>query len=158
MPVINAKDLEVGEKSFIECSRSLRDLGLQIRLDDENVTLRGQASQKESQKRTDLVLADTPQSTLAMAVRFSLFLLERHAPGEGVEVRVAPWGAVKILDGPRSDPHNLTPPDVIELEPWVWLRLASGTTTWDEEKKAGHITAVGKRDDLSALLPLVTAK
>ena len=66
----------------------------------------------------------------------------------------APWGAVKILDGPESDPHNLTPPDVIELDPEVWLRLACGITTWAEEKDAGHISAVGERDDLSDLLPL----
>ncbi|KFF31862.1 sterol carrier family protein [Bifidobacterium bombi] len=97
---------------------------------------------------------DLPRSTWAMAVRYSLYLLENKAPGPGVEVRVAPWGAVKILDGPASDPHNLTPPDVIELDPDVWLRLACGLTEWDEEKDAGHISAVGERDDLSALLPL----
>ncbi|WP_406795223.1 sterol carrier family protein [Bifidobacterium longum] len=102
-----------------------------------------------------LSLAPTlPRPVWAMAVRYSLFLLERRAPGPGVEVRVAPWGAVKILDGPESDPHNLTPPDVIELEPEVWLRLACGITTWAEEKDAGHISAVGERDDLSDLLPL----
>lgn len=95
-----------------------------------------------------------PRPVWAMAVRYSLFLLERRAPGPGVEVRVAPWGAVKILDGPESDPHNLTPPDVIELDPEVWLRLACGITTWAEEKDAGHISAVGERDDLSNLLPL----
>nr|WP_165773684.1 sterol carrier family protein [Bifidobacterium felsineum] len=95
-----------------------------------------------------------PRGTWAMAVRYSLFLLERRAPGPGVEVRVAPWGAVKILDGPESDPHNLTPPDVIELDPDVWLRLACGITSWAQEKDAGHISAVGERDDLSDLLPL----
>lgn len=98
--------------------------------------------------------AALPRSTWAMAVRYSLYLLENKAPGPGVEVRVAPWSAVKILDGPASDPHNLTPPDVIELEPDVWLRMACGLTTWVEEKAAGHITAIGERDDLSALLPL----
>ncbi len=36
-----------------------------------------------------------PRPVWAMAVRYSLFLLERRAPGPGVEVRVAPWGAVK---------------------------------------------------------------
>ena len=53
-----------------------------------------------------------------------------------------------------SNPHNLTPPDVIELDPDVWMRLATGITSWDEEKDAGRITAVGERDDLSGLLPL----
>lgn len=90
-----------------------------------------------------------PRQLWAMAVRYSLYLLEKKAPGEGVEVRVAPWGAIKILDGPASDPHNLTPPDVIELDPDVWMRLATGITSWDEEKDAGRITAVGERDDLS---------
>ncbi|MBT1177104.1 sterol carrier family protein [Bifidobacterium callimiconis] len=97
---------------------------------------------------------DLPRRVWAMAVRYSLYLMERKAPGEGVEVRVAPWGAIKILEGPASDPHNLTPPDVIELEPDVWLRLVCGVSTWDEEKDAGHISAVGERDDLSDLLPL----
>ncbi|MBT1179709.1 sterol carrier family protein [Bifidobacterium vespertilionis] len=97
---------------------------------------------------------DLPRPVWAMAVRYSLFLLEHRAPGEGVEVRVAPWGAIKILDGPASDPHNLTPPDVIELDPEVWMRLATGVTTWAEEKEAGRISAVGERDDLSDLLPL----
>lgn len=96
-----------------------------------------------------------PRQLWAMAVRYSLHLLEKKAPGAGVEVRVAPWGAIKILDGPASDPHNLTPPDVIELEPDVWMRLATGITSWAEEKEAGRITAVGERDDLSSLLPLV---
>ena len=95
-----------------------------------------------------------PRPTMALAVRYSLHMLETKAPGPGVEVRVAPWGAVKILDGPASDPHNLTPPDVIELDPNVWLRVASGVTTWSEEREAGHISAVGERDDLSAILPL----
>ena len=48
-----------------------------------------------------------PRQLWAMAVRYSLHLLEKKAPGAGVEVRVAPWGAIKILDGPASDPHNL---------------------------------------------------
>ncbi len=96
-----------------------------------------------------------PRQLWARAVRYSLHLLECKAPGSGVEVRVAPWGAIKILDGPASDPHNLTPPDVIELEPDVWMRLATGITDWQEEKDAGRISAVGERDDLSGLLPLV---
>lgn len=94
------------------------------------------------------------RSKEALAVRYSLHILECKVPGEGVEVRVAPWGAVKILEGPASDPHNLTPPDVIELEPEVWLRLASGITKWQQECEAGHISACGERDNLSDILPL----
>lgn len=106
------------------------------------------------EQRLEFCPNDLPRNTWAMAVRYSLYLLENKAPGPGVEVRVAPWGAVKILEGPASDPHNLTPPDVIELEPDVWLRLSCGLTAWDEEKTAGHISAIGERDNLTALLPL----
>lgn len=94
------------------------------------------------------------RKTMAMAVRYALYVMEQKAPGPSVEVRVAPWGAIKILEGPASDPHNLTPPDVIELDPQVWLRVCCGITTWQEEVDAGHISAVGERDNLSALLPL----
>ena len=114
-----------------------------------------QAAAVQGDLRARLSVAPAlPRPTMAMAVRFTLHLLEVKAPGPGVEVRVAPWGAVKILDGPESDPHNLTPPDVIELRPAVWLRLAAGITSWDEERETGHISAVGERDDLSRLLPL----
>ena len=115
---------------------------------------RALADTSPSADRERFVSPDQPRITWAMAVRYSLYLLELRAPGGGVEVRVAPWGAVKVLDGPASDPHNLTPPDVIELEPDVWLRMACGITTWTEEKDAGHIAAISPRDDLSALLPV----
>lgn len=141
MAVIREQDLDKGAAAFAQWRDAARAM------------LAGAA---DAPAATRLALRPTlPRPTWAMAVRYSLFLLERRAPGPGVEVRVAPWGAVKILDGPASDPHNLTPPDVIELRPEVWLRLAVGITAWDEEKAAGRISAVGERDDLSGLLPLV---
>lgn len=135
MAVILEKDLKRGHDALVQWRAAAREL----------------ADNTPHRLTVSPVL---PRPVRAMAVRYSLFLLERRAPGPGVEVRVAPWGAVKILDGPESDPHNLTPPDVIELDPEVWLRLACGITTWAEEKDAGHISAVGERDDLSDLLPL----
>jgi hypothetical protein len=108
----------------------------------------------DTQKRLS-INPEMPHQQVAMAVRYSLHMLEVKAPGSSVEVRVAPWSAVKILDGPASDPHNLTPPDVVELAPDVWLRLATGISSWQEEKEAGRISAVGERDNLSELLPLV---
>lgn len=135
MAVILEKDLKRGHDALVQWRAAAREL----------------ADNTPHRLTVSPVL---PRPVWAMAVRYSLFLLERRAPGPGVEVRVAPWGAVKILDGPESDPHNLTPPDVIELDPEVWLRLACGITTWAEEKDAGHISAVGERDDLSDLLPL----
>lgn len=135
MAAIRERDMPAGERAWQQWN-------------DAAQRLREDGADSES------LMPALPRPTWAMAVRYTLYLLERKAPGPGVEVRVAPWGAVKILDGPASDPHNLTPPDVIELDPEVWLRLAAGITTWSQEKDAGRITAVGERDDLSDLLPL----
>ncbi|EIK86374.1 hypothetical protein CGSMWGv00703Dmash_00650 [Gardnerella greenwoodii 00703Dmash] len=99
-------------------------------------------------------ILDISPTDEALAVRYSLYLLENKVPGCAVEVRVAPFGAVKILEGPASDPHNLTPPDVIELDPQVWLRISCGITSWQQEKQCGNISAIGERDDLSNILPL----
>ena len=145
MAVIRERDLDFGRKAL----RRWRDAA-RAALKSGN-----DAGSGHGKANGAPLLPNLPQSVWAMAVRYSLYLLERRAPGEAVEVRVAPWGAVKIFEGPASDPHNLTPPDVIELEPDVWLRLACGITAWDEERLAGHITAVGKRDNLSGLLPLI---
>lgn len=151
MAVILERDLPRGREAFKRWAEAAREAanavsGTGAGTDDYDET--GNAAARLA------VRPELPRNVWAMAVRYSLFLLERRAPGPGVEVRVAPWGAVKILDGPESDPHNLTPPDVIELDPEVWLRLACGITDWAEEKDAGHISAVGERDDLSDLLPL----
>lgn len=108
MAVILEKDLKRGHDALVQWRAAAREL----------------ADNTPHRLTVSPVL---PRPVWAMAVRYSLFLLERRAPGPGVEVRVAPWGAVKILDGPESDPHNLTPPDVIELDPEVWLRLPAAS-------------------------------
>lgn len=151
MAVIRRQDLATGREAW----HQWREAAKQIAGSGPSRTASGNDADNAENKELRLAVhPDMPRQTWAMAVRYTLHLLECRAPGEGVEVRVAPWGAIKILDGPASDPHNLTPPDVIELEPDVWLRLVSGVTTWDEEKTAGRISAVGERDDLSDLLPL----
>ncbi|MBW3081485.1 sterol carrier family protein [Bifidobacterium saguinibicoloris] len=155
MAVILEKDLARGRQSY----EQWRDAALEASSARDVATAPETSETTGTQAGAPLdarlsIAPKLPRPVMAMAVRYSLFLLERKAPGPGVEVRVAPWGAIKILDGPESDPHNLTPPDVIELDPDVWLRLAAGITTWDEEKEAGRISAVGERDDLGWLLPL----
>lgn len=152
MAVIREQDMEKGRLAWSQWRKAAFE---QTSATTSDAAADNAAPDARTTTTTRLAVSpELPRPIWAMAVRYTLFLLERRAPGPGVEVRVAPWGAVKILDGPASDPHNLTPPDVIELDPDVWLRLAAGITTWDEEREAGHITAVGERDDLSDLLPL----
>lgn len=150
MAVIRNSDILQGEKALMTwAGEARRQAGWQ-----EAQTNRGEGQAPKSLDERLRIDPPLARRDYAMAVRYSLYLMEKLAPGPGVELRVAPFGAIKILEGPKSDPHNLTPPDVIEVDPPVWLRLACGITTWQEEKEAGRIGAVGPRDDLSPYLPL----
>lgn len=89
---------------------------------------------------------------LKAAVRCSLAVLADRAPGRSLEVRVPPYGAVQVIEGPRHT--RGTPPGVVETDPLTWLRLADGRTDW-ESAVGGHVVrASGVRSDLSAHLPL----
>ena len=99
-------------------------------------------------------LADpaAPRATAATAVRWSLQLLGERAPGRTVEVRVPPYGAVQIIEGPRHT--RGTPPNVVEMSASTWLSLASGRLDWDAAVAAGQVSASGARADLRTVLPL----
>jgi len=98
----------------------------------------------------DAAAATRPQR--ATAVRYLLQLLAEKAPGHTVEVRVPPFGAVQVIEGPR---HTCgTPPNVVETDPDTWVALATGAEHWADAAAAGRILASGTRADLTALLPL----
>lgn len=88
----------------------------------------------------------------ATAVRYLLQLLDEKAPGNSVEVRVPPFGAVQVVQGPRHT--RGTPPNVVEMDANTWIALATGTEHWTDAVAAGRVTASGTRADLSDLLPL----
>jgi len=86
------------------------------------------------------------------AVRFTLEELADRAPGNSVEVRVPPAGAVQAVPGPRHT--RGTPPNVVETDPDTWLCLATGAVTWADAVADGRVHASGERSDISHLLPL----
>ncbi|MCK0118247.1 sterol carrier family protein [Isoptericola sp. S6320L] len=90
------------------------------------------------------------------AVRFTLEELADVAPGNAVEVRVPPAGAVQAVEGPRHT--RGTPPNVVETDVQTWLALATGRETWAEAVASGRVHASGERADLAALLPLQAAR
>lgn len=92
-------------------------------------------------------------SLLATAVRYLLEELGTVAPGNTVEVRVPPFGAVQCVEGPRHT--RGTPPNVVEMAPEVWFGLAVGQLDWDEALKSGQIQASGTRAEIKQHLPLV---
>ncbi|GGH42156.1 sterol carrier family protein [Microbacterium album] len=88
----------------------------------------------------------------ATAVRYLLQLLAEKAPGTSVEVRVPPFGAAQVVQGPRHT--RGTPPNVVEMDPRTWIALATGELAWVEAVAAGRVRASGVRADLGHLLPL----
>ena len=88
----------------------------------------------------------------ATAVRYLLQLLAEKAPGHTVEVRVPPFGAVQVLEGPRHT--RGTPPNVVETDADTWIALATGAEQWTDAAASGRIHASGTRADLTDLLPL----
>lgn len=97
--------------------------------------------------------ADAPARTdLATAVRYLLQLLAEKAPGNSVEVRVPPFGAVQVVEGPRHT--RGTPPNVVETDAQTWIALATGAQSWADALDSGRILASGTRADLTGLVPL----
>ena len=93
------------------------------------------------------------RETTATAVRYLLQLLADRAPGNTVEVRVPPYGAVQVIEGPRHT--RGTPPNVVELDAQTWVAIATGREVWADAVAGGRIHASGQRADLSTLLPLL---
>ena len=97
--------------------------------------------------------SEKPSRTdLATAVRYLLQLLVEKAPGGAVEVRVPPFGAVQVIEGPRHT--RGTPPNVVETDAATWIALATGEQAWADAAASGRILASGIRADLTDVLPL----
>src|SRR3712207_1644523 len=104
----------------------------------------------------DAALAgDTARETVATAVRYLLQPLDERAPGNAVEVRVPPYGAVQVIEGPAHT--RGTPPNVVEMDAATWIALATGELGWPEALSDGRIAASGLRADLSEHLPIRSA-
>ncbi|MFD6137054.1 sterol carrier family protein [Isoptericola sp. NPDC056618] len=99
---------------------------------------------------------DASRPVVTTAVRFTLEELADVAPGNSVEVRVPPAGAVQAVAGPRHT--RGTPPNVVETDVETWLALATGRLSWADAVASGRVSASGERADLSALLPLQAAR
>lgn len=88
----------------------------------------------------------------ALAVRYLLQSVAEIRPGNSVELRVPPLGAVQCVEGPTH--RRGTPPNVIEMDAQTWFALAIGEENWQSAIAGGRILASGTRADLSELLPL----
>ena len=92
------------------------------------------------------------RTTTALAVRWILQELSRIAPGKSVEVRIPPFGAVQIVEGPGHT--RGTPPNVVETDAATFVALAVGAESWDDAIARGAVLASGTRATLADLVPL----
>lgn len=142
-------DSTSGREAFLRCISELFTVSegavTSSRLTLDQAKLIGQSPSEAS-------FNQLPRNIIATAVRWSLQLLEAAAPGRAVEVRVPPFGAVQVMEGTTH--RRGTPPAVIEMNPTIWLGLASGAFKWEDALSSGAVLASGNRANLSALLPL----
>ena len=101
----------------------------------------------------DGVPLSLPRSVLQTACRSLCTVLEELAPGHSVELRVPPFAAVQLVEGPRHT--RGTPAAVVEVDPLTFIALAAGRTTWQRAAGGGALRASGERSDLSWLLPFM---
>ncbi|CAI7980179.1 conserved hypothetical protein [Frankia sp. Hr75.2] len=90
---------------------------------------------------------------LKTVVRLFTSMLAQRAPGHAVELRVPPFSAVQIVEGPRHT--RGTPPNVVEADPAAFVLIATGRLAWEAALADGRIRASGERADLRFLLPLL---
>lgn len=95
---------------------------------------------------------ETERDVTATAVRYLLQALGDAAPGNTLEVRVPPHGAVQCVEGPHHT--RGTPPNVIETDAHTWLELATGALEWRAALATDRVSASGSRANLEGLLPL----
>ena len=96
--------------------------------------------------------AAADRESTALAVRYLLQVLADAAPGNTLEVRVPPFGAVQCVEGPRHT--RGTPPNVIELDAATWIALATGSSSWSGALAQHRVAASGSRANLDGLLPV----
>ena len=94
------------------------------------------------------------EEELATAVRYLLQDLAERMPGNTVEVRVPPFGAVQCVAGPTHT--RGTPPNLVEMDAETWLAIATGAVSWESALAAAKLQVSGVRAaEVAAVLPLV---
>ena len=86
------------------------------------------------------------------AVKAVLAALRERAPGHSVELRIPPYAAVQLVEGPRHT--RGTPGAVVEMDDATLHALADGSLAWAEAVASGRVRASGERSDLGWLFPL----
>jgi len=93
------------------------------------------------------------RDALRIVTRVLVDVLATKAPGRSVELRVPPFAAVQVVEGPRHT--RGTPPNVVEADPVAFVQVVAGRLDWATAVADGRLTASGDRADLRPWLPLL---
>lgn len=93
----------------------------------------------------------TPEEKAAERARVKAVLESLHAaaPGHSVELRIPPYAAIQLIEGPRHT--RGTPAAVVEMDAATLFALDARELTWEDGVQAGRILASGERSNLSHL-------
>ncbi len=93
---------------------------------------------------------------LALAVRAGCEHYGLLRGGRTVELRVPPYAAVQLAaEGDQGSTHTRgTPPNVVETDPETFLRLSTGTLSWDAAVASHQVRRSGVHADLGSLFSL----
>ena len=95
-----------------------------------------------SRQEGEAARADLP-AQMATAVRYLLQEIEVRHPGGTVELRVPPYGAVQCIAG--MDHRRGTPPNVVEINPELFIELALKRKTLAELPPGAGLSLSGAR-------------
>ncbi len=84
---------------------------------------------------------------IAQSVKEILDLIRKISPGQSVELRIPPYGAIQCIPG--GNHKRGTPPNTVEMSAKVLIQLSQNPERWEEFMASGQITASGVASDLS---------
>ncbi|MDR1447538.1 MAG: sterol carrier family protein [Candidatus Ancillula sp.] len=97
---------------------------------------------------------DIDEQDIQLVCRYLLQELEISAEGASVEVRIPPYGAIQCIQG--SNHRRGTPPNVVEMPPMVWIKVATGQIDFLDHISSGDIYGSGEHfASVANFLPIV---
>ena len=95
-----------------------------------------------------------PQITAT--IKEILDLIKGISPGNSVELRVPPYGAIQCVAG--SNHRRGTPPNTVEMSGQTLVRLINEPALWSSLCESGEVRASGLLSDLSNLFAQASVK
>ena len=88
------------------------------------------------------------------ASRYLAARLGQTYPGQAIEVRIPPHTAVQLGSFTTETSHHRgTPPNVVEMDADLFIRLSCGFVAWSEVTDGGILFSGAHADELGQMLP-----